>query len=153
MRDLGYYDGWYHKAPDLHQSTGMLLLFLLFFRLLWVGINTRPVITGALWEQAGAKIVHRLHYFLMLVIMLSGYLIPTAEGGGVYLFGWLQVPALLTLTAGQADFNGELHRLSAWSIMALAGVHAAAALKHHLINRDETLIRMTGITKSRGEAV
>ncbi len=144
MRSLGYYHPWYHKAPDLHQGIGMLVLTLLLFRLFWVSINVKPAITGALWECIGASIVHRLHYLLMLIIVVSGYLIPTAEGKGFDIFGDLHVPALLSLTPQQADINGALHRYAAWSIMILAAFHSLAALKHHFINRDATLLRMLG---------
>lgn len=148
MRSLDYYDAWYHKAPDLHQSIGMLMLALLLLRLLWTGINVKPAIIGAPWERIGGLVAHHLLYLLMLVIMVSGYLIPTAEGEGFDLFGWLHVPALLTLTPVQADINGAIHRVSAWSIMTLAGLHTAAALKHHLINRDETLLHMLGMKRA-----
>jgi len=148
MRSLDYYDTWYHRAPDLHQTIGMLMLALLLFRFLWASINVKPAIAGAPWERVGGVVAHYLLYLLMLVIMVSGYLIPTAEGEGFDLFGWLHVPALLTLTPVQADINGAIHRVSAWSIMTLAGLHTAAALKHHLINRDETLLHMLGMKRT-----
>jgi len=148
IRRLDYYDAWYHRAPDLHQSIGMLMLALLLFRLLWTGINVKPAIIGAPWERIGGLVAHHLLYWLMLVIMVSGYLIPTAEGEGFNLFGWLHVLALLTLTPAQADINGAVHQFAAWSLMILAGLHTAAALKHHLINRDETLLHMLGMKRA-----
>jgi len=147
MRNLGYYDTWYHKAPDLHQSIGMVMLALLLFRFLWVWINVKPRALGKAWERTGGLIAHRLFYLLMPVIMLSGYLIPTAKGEGFDILGWLHVPALLTLTPRQTDIDGAVHQYAAWAIVILAILHSAAALKHHLINKDATLLRMLGIPK------
>jgi len=147
MRSLGYYDAWYHRAPDLHQSIGMITLALLLFRLCWASTNVKPHTLGAPWERTGGIIAHRLFYLLMLIIMTSGYLIPTAEAEGFDIFSGLHVPALFHLTPKQADINGAIHKYSAWLIVVLAALHAAAAFKHHLINRDATLLRMLGIKK------
>jgi len=146
MTDLNYYDTWYHRAPELHKSIGMLLLFALTFRLGWRLLGERPALLGLWWEKLIALAVHRMHYLLMFTVMLSGYLIPTAEGIGIDIFGWLTVPATFTFDKQQADMIGIIHRLSAWGMIGLAGLHSAAALKHHFVDRDITLVRMLGIT-------
>jgi len=153
MTDLNYYDTWYHHAPYLHQGIGMFFLALLLLRMLWAWSNVKPDVAGAPWERIGAAAAHRLHYILMLVIGFSGYLIPTAEGEGFDIPAGLHMPALLTLTPGQADINGAVHRYAAWVIMLLAALHTIAALKHHFINRDATLLRMLGIRSIQHEGV
>ncbi len=144
MKGLGYYDAWYHKAPDLHQSIGMVAMALLMLRLCWLSINVKPAALGAAWERTGGMIAHRCFYLLMLMVTVSGYLIPTARGEGFDIFGSIHMPALISLTARQADINGALHRYAAWSIMILATLHALAALKHHFVNKDDTLLRILG---------
>jgi len=152
MVTLGYYDTWYHRAPDMHQNFGMILFAVLIVRLLWVWMNIKPDITAADWEKTAATAVHRLFYLLMLTVFISGYLIPTAEGEGFNVFGWFYVPALWHLNPLQADWAGNIHRWSAWAIVGLAGLHAAAAFKHHFVNHDNTLLHMLGITTTkRGE--
>ncbi len=42
------------------------------------------------------------------------------------------------------DVAGEVHWILAIVMMTLVGVHSLAALKHHFINRDATLMRMLG---------
>jgi len=42
-----------------------------------------------------------------------------------------------------ADLAKEIHELSAWAMIAILAVHVAAALKHHLLDRDAILRRMT----------
>ena len=42
MVTLSYYDGWYHKAPELHKSIGILLMMGLVIRVLWRVISPPP---------------------------------------------------------------------------------------------------------------
>ncbi len=90
MTELNYYDKWYHDAPEIHKSIGMLLLFALLFRLAWRLTNPHPKIVGGHWERLAALAVHRSHYVLMFIVLVAGYLIPTAEGVGIDLFGWFK---------------------------------------------------------------
>jgi len=151
MVELTYYDAWYHRAPDLHKSIGMLLLLLLVFRFVWRLMNARPALAGLWWEKMIALAVHRLHYLLLFALLLSGYLIPTAEGAGINVFGWFTVPATFSFDKQQADLIGTIHWLLAWAAMGLAAMHSAAALKHHFMDRDNTLLRMLGIKKKHKE--
>ena len=152
MVELNYYDSWYHDAPYIHKAVGMLLLFALIFRLGWRFINIRPDLMGEVWEKFIALLVHRIHYLLLFAITITGYLIPTAEGVGIDLFGLFTVPASLSFSKEQADLIGLLHLYIAWAVIGLAGAHAGAALKHHFIDKDITLLRMLGINKkNQGE--
>jgi len=148
MVELSYYDSWYHDAPYIHKAVGILLLFTLIFRFGWRLSNTRPQLLGKTWEKFIALLVHRSHYLLLFAITITGYLIPTAEGVGIDLFGWFTVPASFSFTKEQADLIGLIHLYVAWAMIGLAAAHAAAALKHHLIDKDITLLRMLGKTNS-----
>lgn len=147
MVELDYYDAWYHRAPWVHRSIGMLLFFLLVFRLAWRWVNIVPEIMGRRWERLVAIWVHRGHYLIMFALMISGYMISTAHGRGVEVFDWFEVPALLVADKGRESTAGYVHMLLAWGFMAYIGMHAAAALKHHFIDKDITLLRMLGIQK------
>jgi cytochrome b561 len=46
------------------------------------------------------------------------------------------------------DRAGEIHFILATTLIALAGLHGLAALKHHFIDRDITLVRMLGSSRS-----
>ncbi len=150
MVELNYYDSWYHDAPYLHKGIGMLLLMTLVFRLIWRMINVRPALMGAAWERLVALGVHRLHYVLLFALTITGYLIPTAEGVGIDVLGWFTVPALFSFDKAAADLVGLLHLYLAWAVMGLAAMHAAAALKHHYIDKDSTLLRMFGLHRDTG---
>lgn len=146
MTGLDYYDPLYHSLPWWHKSVGLLTIMLLLLRIIWKLINTEPeaLATHKVWEIFLAKLIQRLFYFLILLIGISGYLISTAKGKGIEFFNFLEIPAITpALEEGRADLIGDVHEMLAISLIVLAVLHAAAALKHHFIDKDETLKRMT----------
>lgn len=146
MVDLSYYDEWYRKGPDLHRSIGLVLFAVVVFRLLWRLVNKgpRPLASHKRWEVVSAHLAHGLLYVLMFVAMVSGYLITTADGSSISVFGWFEVPSLTGRIKGMEDVAGAVHYWSTWALVGLAGIHAQGALKHHFVDRDETLRRMSG---------
>ncbi len=151
MIALDYTDPWYKAAPILHKGAGLIVFILLLFRVFWRAVvDTRPAsVPMPRWERAAAAIVQYSFYILLFGISLSGYLIPTAKGGGVEFFNLFELPALFSGIDHQEDMAGDAHYLLAYIIMALVLLHAMAALKHHFVERDETLTRMLGIKRKR----
>ncbi len=147
MVDLSYYSEWYRTAPHWHKSIGILLASITLFRLLWKIVTASPKIEGKPWEIVGAKLVHRLMYLLLFTLFASGYLISTEDGRSIDVFNWFSVPGMGALFEGQADISGEVHFYAAWALIILAGVHALAAVKHHIIDKDNTLRKMIGASK------
>lgn len=148
MVGLDYYSSWRKDAPDLHKSIGLTLFAFMILRLLWRFISPPPLSPanhGAL-TRLGAKLGHGLLYVGLFALMISGYLISTADGVGIPVFGLFEVPALISGLPDQADVAGVVHLYLAWALVIFAGVHAVAALKHHFIDRDATLTRMLGRT-------
>jgi len=144
MVDLDYYDPWYNKAPDLHRSIGVLVAGLMLYRLGWRLSNVRPAETGKSWERRTAAWMHHIFYVLIAAIVVSGYLITTADGQGVPVFNWFEIPAAFDGFENQEDIAGEVHEWLAHLLIVLVVLHALAALKHHFIDRDSTLRRMFG---------
>ncbi|PTA50893.1 cytochrome b [Shewanella morhuae] len=144
MVELTYYSTWYKTAPHLHKSIGILLLAVTLFRLLWRLVNPKPVSEAnhQLWEKKAAHIAHLAIYVLLLVIMFAGILISTAEGRGIMLFDWFELPGFGPFFENQADIAGDIHQYAAYSLIALIVIHAAGALKHHFIDKDATLLKM-----------
>ena len=144
MVDLSYYSPYYRSAPFWHKSIGLTLFAVLVVRLVWRCINPRPahMPSHQRWEVVGATVAHSLLYLLLFVIVISGYLISTAKGQGVSFFGWFEVPALLSGMDGQADRAGQVHFWVVMVLLGLVALHALGALKHHFIDRDDTLRRM-----------
>ncbi|KTG16341.1 MULTISPECIES: cytochrome b [unclassified Guyparkeria] len=148
MVDLTYYDPWYRQAPSIHKAVGVLLFILLVGRLAWRWGNPRPRPLGRPLERRLARLVHGLFYLLLFAVMIAGYLISTADGSSIDVFGLFAVPATLSDLPNQEDIAGNIHRWLAWTVMGLTVVHASAAFKHHLIDRDRTLVRMLRPTSS-----
>jgi len=144
MVELTYYDSWYTKAPNIHKSVGILLFALTFVRIIWRHFNTKPdsIAGHTVLEKKGAEIVHSLLYILLFLIMLSGYLISTADSRAISVFGWFDVPATLSGIDKQEDIAGTVHLVLAISLIGLVVLHAFGAIKHHFIDKDDTLKRM-----------
>ena len=146
MIDLSYYDKLGYTLPAIHKSIGILLIFVFGFWVIWKMINLAPksVEGSSRFEIIASKLAHLGLAGLIALILLTGYLIPTAKGMGISVFGWFEVPATITSIPQQEDITGLIHKYLAYSIIGLALLHAGAALKHHFINKDETLRRMLG---------
>ncbi len=144
MTDLTYYDAWYRSAPAIHKSIGILLFLVMLGRLLWRMTNTKPADEPDLsfLERRLAHIAHLLLYLLIFVVMMSGYLISTADGRPVEVFDLFSIPALISHIPNQEDIAGKIHLILAVGLVSLAGLHALAALKHHFIDHNRTLLKM-----------
>lgn len=147
MTGLTYYDDWYKRGPDIHKSIGILLFLIMLVRLGWRTVNITPddePDVGALQAQL-AHGVHRLFYVLLFALMISGYLISTADGKPIQVFDLFAVPAVISDIPNMEDKAGKVHWYLALILISLASLHAVAALKHHFIDRDRTLKKMLGI--------
>ena len=143
MLSLDYYDPDYHSLPHYHKSLGVLLGCLIIFRLIWSGINHRPEsLQNDRLIRVGARWVQWLMNFLLVLVVTMGYLISTATGDGVWVFDWFEIPAVIPAISNQEDLAGRWHYWLACLVLALAGLHAAGAIKHHFIDKDRTLRRM-----------
>lgn len=149
MVSLDYYDPNYQALPHYHKSIGVLFALLLLFRILWNlgNLLPGPAAGVAQWEHRIARLMQVSMLTLLLAIVVLGYLISTADGKSIQVFDWFEVPAAITSIENQEDWAGYWHYWLAVSLMVLAGLHALAALKHHFINHDATLLRMLGKTR------
>jgi cytochrome b561 len=93
-------------------------------------------------EQKLALTAHILLYILVALLCFSGYFISTAGGRDVEFFSWFTLPPLPVVIENQEDVAGDWHYYFAWGLIALVVVHVFAALKHHFIDRDNTLKNM-----------
>lgn len=146
MTGLDYYDPWYRDAPNIHRSIGVLLFIAVAIRLAWRQIDPPPpaLSTHTATERLLARIAHGLLYLLLFAVMIAGYLVSTADGRPVDVFGLFQVPATFSGIENQEDLAGDIHLALAITLVSLAGLHALAALKHQFVDRDGTLMRMLG---------
>ena len=150
MVTLSYYDGWYHQAPELHKSIGILLMMGLVIRVIWRLFSPPPAALASYSRltHIAAAMGHLALYLLLFSIVISGYLISTADGKAISVFGWFDIPATVANAGAQADLAGSLHLWLAWTVVILSLLHGLMALKHHFIDNDDTLNRMLGKSSS-----
>jgi len=148
MVGLSYYDPWYRQGPDIHRSVGVILFIVMVARLAWrfVSPPPRPLANHQQWEIVLVHGAHGLLYLLIFVAMVSGYLISTADGSAIQVFGLFEVPSITGQLKGLEDTAGLVHYWVTWALVVLAAVHALGALKHHFIDHDTTLRRILGLS-------
>ena len=98
MVDLEYYDKWYHRAPELHKQIGVMLGIAMILRLLWNSIQSKPMPLDLTKPRINlmAKLTHYAFYAMVFFLVISGYLISTAKGQGIDVFGLFELPASIT---------------------------------------------------------
>ena len=144
MVDLGYYHPYYQGSHELHMNLGLLLTLVLLLRILWNISNIKP----RLLAKASSLMIllikssHYFFYLLLVVSCISGYLLASATGDELSFFNLLVFPSVEFYSFDQEEWMSLLHQSTTGLLLALSLLHALMALKHHFINKDETLRRM-----------
>ncbi len=133
-----------------HMSIGFTILMLVVFRMAWRATHAIPAepVTLPPPLRATARLTHYLLYALMLGMPLVGWMMvssrPKPEGTLDLALGlhWPQIPGFAERFGHWRPVLGDLHAYGAWAFIALISLHAGAALFHHIVLRDETLLRM-----------
>lgn len=144
MVDLDYYHPWNQRALDLHKGFGVVALLLGAGFVLRAFIAERPSPLSSLrrYEVIASRCVHGILFLMMLAMPLSGYMISTSAGAGIDMFGIFTVPAFIEIPKPARDFAIDVHYWFAYIGLGVIALHAAAALKHHFIDNDRTLLRI-----------
>lgn len=131
---------------SLHKSLGLTIFALALLRLAWRAFDARPrePETMPRWQAAAARSGHALLYLLLFAVPLSGWLFDSASSlRPLFWWGTLKMPNLIGgPDKALAHTFASLHEWLFWTLIAVAAGHAAIALVHHFVNRDEVLRRM-----------
>jgi cytochrome b561 len=131
------------KLYALHKSFGILVLGLAVLRVLWrLRVTRPPAVPMPAWQSWAAGAAALALYALMFLIPLSGWLFNSAAGFPLRWFGLVNLPHLVAANATLKPLARDLHEALAWTLVVLVALHAAAAVKHHLVDRDHTLYAM-----------
>jgi cytochrome b561 len=133
-----------HMGEFVHVTLGELVVALLVLRLVWRFASPPPPpepSPGAAAELA-AKFGHFAIYALLLATPALGLVTLFHGGEALSLFGVYDIPSPWPKNRELKHSSKEIHELLAHLLMALAALHAAAALIHHFVLRDRTLKRM-----------
>lgn len=139
------------KFFSWHKWVGVTVFLLSAARLLWRLGHPAPAFPATMkaWEVRLANGTHALLYVLFFAAPLTGWLFSSAAGFQTVYLGVLPIPDLLTKNKELADALRFAHRWINYTMAALIGLHAAAALKHHVLDRDEVLTRMLPFLRPR----
>jgi cytochrome b561 len=131
------------KLYNYHKWAGITILALSAARLLW-RLSHRPPEDVAMhaWQRRAAHATHWALYALFFAVPLSGWAHSSASGFPVVWFGVLPLPDLAPVDRSLAQTLKLVHNVFAFLLASLVVVHVAAALKHHLVDRDGLLRRM-----------
>jgi len=126
-----------------HFMLGLSVFVLVWIRLVAHMTDPAPRIQPdpLVWEKILGKAMHVALYALMIGMPLAGWLLLSAEGKPIPFFG-LHLPALIAENKTLAESIKEIHETGGTVGYFLIGLHAAAALFHHYVKRDNTLVRM-----------
>jgi cytochrome b561 len=126
---------------SIHIMLGAILAVVILTRLAWRlvrRVDLPPIDRGLLLVIA--QTTHWALYALLVVTIGLG--VPYAWARGDSIFNAFMIPQMVPGDRALAHQIGDWHALAANALLIVAGVHAAAALFHHYILRDETLRRM-----------
>lgn len=137
------------RLYSYHKWIGVTLFLLVLLRILWRATHRPPPLLDSMphWEKIAAHSAHSLLYALMIIIPLSGWLMSSAKGVQTVWFGVLPLPDLVAKNKELGDLLQGVHVGLNFLLLGLILAHAGAALKHHFIERDETLARMIPFLK------
>jgi cytochrome b561 len=128
---------------NLHMSLGFSILAVIAVRWLWRIGHPVPLASpdAPAWEQTIARVTHALLYALLVVNPFLGWANASARDWDITMFG-ATLPHLVAAQSRIGRLSGDVHAYLSWTLLALIGLHAAAALYHHFIRRDQVLQRM-----------
>lgn len=133
-----------------HKWAGVTVFLLVIFRLAWRITHRPPALPDHMPKvmQFAAHVGHALLYLLMVAIPLSGWLMSSAKGFQTVWFGILPIPDLVNKNKGLGDLLQMIHQNLNLLFAAVIAGHIGAALKHHFIDKDDILTRMSPLQTS-----
>ena len=127
-------------ARSVHIVLGVTLAVVLATRIVWRLTLGRQLAPDPGLLNHAARFVHQLLYVLLTAMVLVGIVLVSARGDSI--FGAFSVWSFAPGNRGLAEWISGLHNTLAWTIISVAGLHAAAALFHRTILKDQVLQRM-----------
>ncbi|MEX0347995.1 MAG: cytochrome b/b6 domain-containing protein [Paracoccaceae bacterium] len=130
---------------SMHKTIGVTIFFVALARIIWTLRQPHPGLLNAdnKPEAFAAETVHWLLYGSLVLVPLSGWIHHAATTGFAPIwwpFG--QNLPYVPKSESVAAFFGGLHWILQWVLIGALVLHIAGALKHHVIDRDQTLRRM-----------
>ncbi|ABQ35514.1 cytochrome b [Bradyrhizobium sp. BTAi1] len=137
------------SALFIHIAAGIAILAMLAVRLTWRLVDPAPPTEETefatwmgKWQDPAARFAHYLLYALLFAVPVAGIVLQFARGDALPVFGMTEIASPWPRDRAFAHNVKEVHEILAHALVVVAAMHAAAALIHHWIFRDRTLLRM-----------
>jgi cytochrome b561 len=128
-----------------HKSIGITILVLAIIRLIYRLLGPAPSLPSSMvkWQVNASKASHLALYGLLFALPVSGWLMSSAKAYTVSWFNLVSLPDLVSPSKSLADLLHLTHHYLGEALFVVALIHILAALKHHFIDKDEVLSRMS----------
>ena len=133
-----------NQLYDLHRSLGFLILVLVILRLAvrlshgapapYVGLTT--------FERIASTAAHHLLYLLLVVMPIVGWVMTSAFGADITVFGLFKLPHLVAKDMALFKMLQPVHQIGGIAMAIIVIIHVAGALMHTFVKRDIVLWRM-----------
>ena len=129
---------------DLHKSTGIIVLPLVLFRLLYRLTQPPPPLPADIppAQQLAAHANHWLLYALLIVQPIVGWIATSAYRAPIPVYWLFEMPPIWREDRAFSERMFTVHAIVATLLAIAATVHISAALYHHFVRKDEVLLRM-----------
>lgn len=141
-----------HKLVFLHKSIASVVVALIVLRVIWRLAYRPPALPDAM-SPLMRRLAHLGHLLLYAVALfglpMSGWYWSSVVGKPVLLAGFIPLPPLVAPDPSIKVVVKLIHTYAAWFCGALVGGHVLVALKHHFVDRDDILLRMSFLHPSK----
>jgi cytochrome b561 len=132
----------------IHESAGLTILFVAIARLAWKLRHPPPPHPATLPApfRIAATATHHALYALLILQPILGFLATNAWGfplqGRTAYLGFIDLPKFMEASEGVAKILSFAHTIGGYLFLILLAAHIGAAIFHHAIRKDGTLMRM-----------
>ncbi len=137
------------KGPDrnammgIHKSLGVVAFILVAVRVVWRHLSPPPAEpTMPNWMALASRLGHAALYALMILVPVAGMVMSWTAGRPIVVFNLFTLPDLLSPNPSIKGIAEEVHEVIGMLIIAIAALHAIAALFHQYVLKDGVLARM-----------
>ena len=132
----------------VHKSIGITIFLLTSLRLAWRALRPHPApIAMPAWQRRAAAVSHAMMYALLFAIPVSGWVYSSSTGVQVVYLGLIPLPDLVARNRALGDVLRLVHVGLNMLLVAVSCLHVAAAVRHHVVDRDRVLARMLPFVK------
>jgi cytochrome b561 len=132
-------------AHFVHSSAGIMIMAVLIARLAWRVADPAPYPASTflgVWGDRAGRVAHLALYILLAAVPIVGIVLQFARGDALPILGLFEIASPWASDRAFSRSVKEAHEMLANILLILAVLHALAALAHHWLLKNRTLVRM-----------